>query len=134
MKIKIPMMEILNVIHSLENQNDEKSKEILETLNDIFGPLLEESKNFCYPPTYEMEVEDEENSSMESSDENVDWEQRRYELVKDLILTYMHNHPNMNYNSSSNMRSILIHCTRQADFIIEGIRQKDILGWKGSMY
>lgn len=133
MKIKIPMVSVYGIINTLKEQDTPEAQEAIQQLKDIFGPLLQECQMFHLPPTYEAEVENptrEEKHSGKSS--NIDQEQRRYELVKDFMAAQMTMRPNFNWDDSGNMKSLLITATRQADYVLEGLKQPDILKWKGS--
>lgn len=132
MKIKIPMVPIYGIINTLKKQDTPEAKEAIRQLEDIFGPLLHDCEMYLMPPTYEAEVDPacEEGHSEKSS--NINQEQRRYELVKDFMAAQMTMHPNFNWDDSSNMKSLLIRATRQADFVLEGLKQPDILKWKGT--
>lgn len=88
MKITVNMMDVLNVMHNLEAQNDQASNETLISLKNIFASLIEDSKKHICPPTYELDVLDNQSNHNGIKNE-IDWEQRRYEIAKSAMHAYI---------------------------------------------
>lgn len=133
--MKIDMMSVIDIINKLKDQDTPECNDVLEKVQEIFGPLLEMNKDALCAPIYNIEVEDDLNEeSNQDPGKEIDWEQRRYELVKDMYVAHMQSIPNFNRQNSEVMKNLLIHFTRQADFIIEALKQDDLTNWKGSLY
>lgn len=121
MKILVSMMDVLDMMHNLEEKNDKVSKDTLATLNNIFAPLMEDSKNCLYPPIYELDTD--VNESNNNSKAEINWEQRRYEIAK----TAMHAEivgitTDKTPGRSLNMRHIARHSISMADVLIEELK------------
>ncbi|MBO7233873.1 MAG: hypothetical protein J6V13_02660 [Paludibacteraceae bacterium] len=81
MKITVSMLDVQNIMHKLEEQDNEVAREALSKIKDIFAPLLEEGNDCLCPPTCELEVLD--------SSSKIDWEERRYEIAKAAMHAYL---------------------------------------------
>lgn len=114
MKIKVSMMDVLDMMHKLEEQNNEVSHEALTTLKDIFAPLLEECSDCLCPPTYELDASD--STSISNSTSEIDWEQRRYEIAKSAMQAYI-THGNYDKNAIARM------AVQDADKLIAKLKQ-----------
>lgn len=115
MKITVSMMDVLNIMHKLEEQDNEVSRETLTTIKEIFAPLLEECNDCLCPPTYKLDASD--SASISNSTSEIDWEQRRYEIAKSAMQAYI-THGNYDKNAIARM------AVQDADKLIAKLKQQ----------
>lgn len=115
------MMSVMNIINRLEAQNTPEVSEALNDLKELFGPLLDLSYGSINPPVYNMEFDGSVGYEVGTED-TINWEQRRFELVKDLYAAHMQAYPNYNRQGSDAVKNILVSIMRQADIIIDTLK------------
>ena len=82
----LPLLKINSLIKSLEEKLETSENlefaDVLQTLQEIFGPLIAEFEGCVVMPDLTINVPDDKECEEENKESNIDWEQRRFELIK----------------------------------------------------
>lgn len=123
--IKLPLFSIYSLIQDMEDMAEnpataDKFKEIQDALNmlkETFMPLIDEYKGYNMLPDIDATV-DVDSDDAENHEEGIDWEQRRFELIKAAMqarITALEK----NFNFRSVMSSIAKESIEMADTMLD---------------
>ena len=123
--IKLPLSSIYSLIQDMEDMAEnpataDKFKEIQDALNmlkETFMPLIDEYKGYNRFPDIDATV-DVDSDDAENHEEEIDWEQRRFELIKAAMqarITALEK----NFNFRSVMSSIAKESIEMADTMLK---------------
>lgn len=82
----LPLLKINSIIKTLEERlestDDNELADVLNTLQETFGPLIAEYEGCLVMPDLTINVPGDKECKEENKESSIDWEQRRFELIK----------------------------------------------------
>ena len=126
--IKLPLSSIFSLIQDMEEiaknpATAEQFKNIqgaLNMLKETFMPLIDEYKGYCMLPDIDATV-DVDSDETENHEEEIDWEQKRFELIKAAMQARI-SALEKNFNFRSVMPSIAKESIEMADTMLKQLK------------
>ena len=124
--IKLPLLSIYSLIQDMEKMAavPETAKQYedllstLEVLKETFMPLINEFKDYNNMPDIDADIDTDDMDSEGARNNDIDWEQRRYELTKAAMQGRV-SALDKNFNYRAVMPSIAKDSIKMADIIIK---------------
>lgn len=127
--IKLPLSSIYSLIQNMEKMANapETAKQYedllstLEVLKETFMPLINEFKDCIMMPDIDAAIDTDDVDSDNNGSNAIDWEQRRYELVKAAMQGRV-SALDKNFNYRAVMPTIAKDSIKMADTIIKELK------------